>query len=216
MKPALRRISWPSLHGWAIISLGGGLLGLFLALAEDVWFREHFRWDAPIMLAIHTWSRPALDALMWALTQTGAGGAALLAIGMVAWFARQRQWRDAVTVAAAFGGAVGLNALLKGVFVRPRPTLFQPVTVASGFSFPSGHVAASAAAYGVLAVYLWRAGQRWAALLAGAWVGVVAFTRIYLGVHFPSDTVAALASSSLWVLLVFTARDLWVTPSVRS
>mgnify|MGYP003595625992 CR=1 FL=1 len=215
MKTAFRRIAWPTTHGWAILGLGAGLLATFIVLAEDVWHREGFRWDAPIMWALHGWSRPALDGLMWALTQTGAAGATLLAVGLTAWFARRRQWPDAIAVAAAFSGAVILNGLLKGLFVRPRPTLFQPGALASGYSFPSGHVAASTATYGVLAVYLWRAGQRWAALLVGAWVGVVALTRVYLGVHFPSDTVAALASSGLWVLLVFTARDLWVAPRIR-
>lgn len=183
------------------------LLGVFTALAEDVWFREGFAWDAPIILAVHRVSNPFLDAVMSLVTQTGEAGAIATALILTAWFAWKNRRMDALSVVASFGGAAALNTLLKLIFARPRPAFFTPLVVESGFSFPSGHVTASVAIYGFLAILLWRSKHRFWALVAGAWVLLVAVSRIYLGVHYPSDTLAALAFTSLWLMVVFAVHD---------
>ena len=183
------------------------LAGVFTALAEDVWFREGFAWDAPIIQAIHQFSNPWLDPLMSLVTQTGEAGAIVIVVIMAAWFIWKNRRMDALSVVASFGGAAALNTLLKLIFARPRPALFPPLVLENDFSFPSGHVTASVAVYGFLAVLLWRSKHRLWALVAGAWVLLVTVSRIYLGVHYPSDTLAALAFASLWLMMVFAVHD---------
>jgi membrane-associated phospholipid phosphatase len=175
-------------------------------LAEDVWFQEGFSWDAPIILAIHQLSNPTLDTLMRLITQTGEIGAITVAIILAGWFAWKHRYLDAVTILIALCGAVAINTIFKLVFARPRPNLFPPLVMENGFSFPSGHVTASVAVYGFLAVMLWQSNHRGLALLSGAWVLLVAISRIYLGVHYPSDTIAAIAFASLWLIVVFYIR----------
>lgn len=187
------------LFGLTIISI---LVVVFAKLAEDVWFQEGFIWDAPIILALHQLGIPTLDAFMRFVTQSGETGSILIAVGLAAWFTWKKRHVEAISVLIAFGGAVVINSLLKLLFARPRPHLFTPLVVESGFSFPSGHVTASVAAYGFLAVVLWQNKRYGWALLSAVWVLLVAASRIYLGVHYPSDTIAAIASAGSWLVVV--------------
>ena len=141
---------------------------IFAGLAEDVWFREGFSWDTPIILGIHNLSNPTLDFIMKLVTQTGNAGAAALAFTLAGWFFWKQQKIDAISILGAFGGGVGINALLKLIFARLRPHLFPPLVVETDFSFPSGHVTAAVAVYGFLAFLLWQNRHYiWAALSAG-------------------------------------------------
>lgn len=195
-------IHW--LLGLAIVA---GLVVVFAKLAEDVWFQEGFAWDAPIILAIHQIGNPMLDVIMKFVTQTGEAGAITIALVLVSWFAWKHRPIEALSILIAFGGAVIINTLLKLIFARPRPGLFPPLVVESGFSFPSGHVTASVAVYGFLAVLLWRNKRYGWALFSGAWILMVAVSRIYLGVHYPSDTIAAIAFTCLWLIAVFYVKN---------
>lgn len=185
-------------------------LFIFTKLAEDVWFKEGFSWDAPIILGIHSLSNPILDILMKLVTQTGNIGAISLVSIMAGWFFWNRRQVDAFSILGVFGGAVGINALLKLIFARPRPHLFPPLVVETDFSFPSGHVTAAVAVYGFLAFLLWQNRHRVWAVLSAMWVLVVAFSRIYLGVHYPSDTLAAMTFTSLWLIGVLHARIIFL------
>ncbi len=190
--------------GFVLIS---GLVALFTELTEDVWFREGFTWDAPIILAIHTLSSPILDMVMRIITVSGRSVAIIIAAILAIWFAWKHDYLDSASIIISLSGGAALNSLLKILLTRPRPSLFPPMVFASGFSFPSGHVAASVAVYGFLAVMLWRHGHRGLAILSGAWILVVAASRIYLGVHYPSDALGAITFSSLWLMVVFTVHD---------
>jgi|GEM_PF-2873059 len=84
----------------ALCWLGGlglvlALVASFVELAEDVWFREGFAWDAPLILALHQLSRPWLDTVMRIVTQTGEGSAIAVVIAAAAWFLWRRQVLDA-------------------------------------------------------------------------------------------------------------------------
>jgi membrane-associated phospholipid phosphatase len=193
-----------------------GLVAIFTDLVEDVWFREGFTWDKPIILAIHHISSPVLDMVMRVVTQTGESGAIAIAVIIAIWFALKRNYLDAASIIISLGGGAALNLLLKIFLQRPRPSVFPPLVVENGFSFPSGHVAASVAVYGFLAVLLWRHNHRGWAFLSGAWVLVVAISRIYLGVHYPSDALGALIFTSFWLALVFVVRDANVRPEKQT
>jgi undecaprenyl-diphosphatase len=108
----------------------------------------------------------------------------------------------AVVIAGARLGELGTVTAAKLLADRPRPVFTQPLAVAGGQSFPSGHAAGSAALYGVLVllvVPVLARGPRVAAVLAGVvFVLAVATSRVLLGVHYPSDVVAGLAVGAAW------------------
>ncbi|HKN96469.1 MAG TPA: phosphatase PAP2 family protein [Pseudonocardiaceae bacterium] len=108
----------------------------------------------------------------------------------------------AVVIAGARLGELGTVTVAKMVADRARPVFAQPLAVASGQSFPSGHAAGSAALYGVLVLLVapvLARGPRVAAVLAGIlFVLAVATSRVLLGVHYPSDVVAGLAVGTAW------------------
>jgi len=192
------------------------LVVVFAKLAEDVWFREGFSWDAPIILAIHQLGNPILDTFMRFVTQTGVTGAVIIAIILVGWFIRRHRKIEAIALLIAFGGAVTINSMLKLLFALPRPNLFPPLVVEDSFSFPSGHVTASVAVYGFLAVVLWQSKHYGGSLLSGAWILMVSISRIYLGVHYPSDTLAAIAFTSLWMIMVFFVKSRYLNSMKQS
>jgi membrane-associated phospholipid phosphatase len=91
-----------------------------------------------------------------------------------------------------------INVLLKGVFLRDRPSFSDPILTLAGYSFPSGHVAGATLFYGVLAAFLASNVRTWRSrvlivLAACVLVILVGITRIYLGLHHLSDVVAAAA-----------------------
>ncbi|RMG71036.1 MAG: phosphatase PAP2 family protein [Chloroflexi bacterium] len=186
----------------AIIGMIGAASILFLELSEDVWLKEGFTWDAPIMLWLHQWRTPWLDNLFLIITQSAGPWivAGLILVGIALWQREER--KTAVFLLVSFAGSAALNALLKLLFSRPRPNIFPPITVETSFSFPSGHTMAAVALYGLAAILLWRRQRYSWALLTGLWVPLVALSRIYLGVHYPSDVLASLAIGTIWLILV--------------
>jgi undecaprenyl-diphosphatase len=194
----------------AVLALGA----LFAVVAADVWLKQTFAWDAPVVLAIHQLSSPSLDSLMEAVTQAGENIATAVALLAIGWFAWRRRLLDAAACAVSFGGAVVLTIVMKDFFARLRPTFFPPLVVETDYSFPSGHVLASVALYGLLAVLLWQRRRRVWALLCGALIILVSLSRVYLGAHFPSDVLASLSLGALWLFIVLVVRR-WATAWMR-
>jgi undecaprenyl-diphosphatase len=126
---------------------------------------------------------------------------ALLVVG--AWLLYRRRIRAAILCAAASLGSIALVSGVKGGVGRLRPSVPSPVATAPGASFPSGHATASATAALALIVLLWpvlRGWRRWVATLgAGLIAAAVGFSRLALGVHFPSDVVGGWAGATALV-----------------
>jgi membrane-associated phospholipid phosphatase len=139
---------------------------------------------------------------------------AALALTAGVWLLARRRVLDAALVALALVGAEVLNAVLKNLFERPRPSISDPLATAAGFSFPSGHAMASMALFATLAVVLTRgrsARTRLAAFsMAAAVVGAIGLSRVYLGVHYPTDVAAGWSAGLAWaavsVLLLSLVR----------
>ncbi len=176
---------------------------LFLELAEDVWLKEGFNWDATIMLRIHSLHTPWLDKIFWLITQTAGPLVVVLVVGTAVWFWQHGERTIAMLFIVSFAGTFLLNSVLKLIFARPRPNLFPPLVVEHSYSFPSGHTMAAIAYYGLLALVLWQRGRRGWAILAGLWVPLVALSRVYLGAHYPSDVLASLAVGTIWLVIVW-------------
>ncbi|WP_084783801.1 phosphatase PAP2 family protein [Paenibacillus sp. FJAT-26967] len=110
---------------------------------------------------------------------------------------------ELVLLIAAIGGAALLNTILKKMFQRERPTL-NIIMEETGFSFPSGHSMAGFALYGILIFLLWKhirstAGRAILLVLAGGMILVMGISRIYLGVHYPSDVLGGFLASAFWL-----------------
>jgi undecaprenyl-diphosphatase len=117
--------------------------------------------------------------------------------------------RRGALVGLVFVSSIGaglLNMVLKSVFGRPRPTIVPPLAVVDSPSFPSGHAMFAAAVYLTLGAILARTTTRWRLRLyflgvALAVTGLIAFTRVYLGVHYPTDVLAGMTAGALWAIL---------------
>jgi undecaprenyl-diphosphatase len=126
-------------------------------------------------------------------------------IGLVLWLAGRR--REAFFLAVALAGAALFSVFLKHIVQRPRPIEVQAFQ--GGFSFPSGHTLSATAVYGFLAYLLLRDEPRrfWHYLLIVpllVLIVLVPLSRIYLGVHWPYDTVASLALGCSWLSILIT------------
>ncbi|PRY80987.1 phosphatase PAP2 family protein [Alkalibacterium olivapovliticus] len=91
-------------------------------------------------------------------------------------------------------GAGGVNQLVKILFRRPRPTHVEHLIVQGGYSFPSGHAMGSIITYGALLFLIIRASKTWLPVLIGSvtllpLIALIGMSRIYLGVHYPSDVI---------------------------
>lgn len=176
-------------------------LALFAKLGDEIWEREVFAWDNRILNFLHTHSSPFFDQVMLGFTRVGGFySMAIPTTAIFLWLLLQRRYSQTLFWAVAVGGAVILNPLLKVVFQRQRPDLWSSIAPEYDFSFPSGHSMGSAAFVLAVVVLLWPTRWRYWAVGFGTIFAVgVALSRLYLGVHFPSDVLAAWAITVAWV-----------------
>ena len=128
---------------------------------------------------------------------------------IAAYLAWRRNWYWLIGVGLAVPLGMLLNVLMKYAFHRARPSFDDPLLALTTYSFPSGHVAGATLFYGVIAamVISRTAAWRWrvmTVLVAITMVALVALTRVYLGVHYLSDVLAAFAESVAWLALCLT------------
>jgi membrane-associated phospholipid phosphatase len=186
--------------------------------------------DEPTLLYIRHFATPDRDAVMALLTIAGAWLALPFLLGVIWWLrqgrlpARDRQGspasqrvhngvpqdrsehgagnaRDALFFALSIVGSYGLDLLAKAFYHRARPALWVSVTPKTDYSFPSGHSMVSMAVAIALVLIAWPTKWRWQAVLLCLPSAVaVAFSRLYLGVHYPSDVLGGWCAALLWVM----------------
>jgi len=156
---------------------------------------------------------PWLENAMLEITLLGTGTVVVMIAGVAALFLGLTKHRaSAGLLLAATVGALVLNNVLKAAFDRPRPQLFTWGTRAFTTSFPSGHAMSAAAVYATIAFLAARLQQRRSArnttyLLATVVVLAISFSRLYLGVHYPSDVAAGLVVGLAWAAFCATVLE---------
>ena len=158
--------------------------------------------DHSIRMAVHAHATPALTAAMRAVSMIGEP-TVLIVAGFAAalWLLRTGRERTALRFAAILAGAEILDQLLKLAFHRPRPAVFFGLAEPMGYSFPSGHSLVSFAFFGALALF--AAPRRWWYFLAAAVpIAAIGFSRVYLGMHYPSDVLGGWATAAVWLFVV--------------
>lgn len=181
-------------------------LGLFLALANAIRGNAPLAGDIAVLRAIHSLSSPIMDAAMVGITILGDASVVIPVIGITAGilFFGYKLRKQAVFLALATGGAAAINLIFKHIFQRTRPDLWEHLVYESSFSFPSGHAMISSSIALAVIILCWQTRWRKQAILGGiSYCVLVSFSRLYLGVHFPSDVIAAWCVSALWVGIVY-------------
>ena len=150
------------------------------------------------------------DAMLLITHWNGILGSSVMGVLLALWFWYRKAHYWLVVVLVSVPGGMLLNVALKHIFRRARPTLEDPLLTLSTYSFPSGHTAAATVFYGLLACYLVRRVTSWPARLAVIaacvlMVMLVALSRMYLGVHYLSDVLAASAEGAAWLAVCITA-----------
>lgn len=196
---------------YLVIHLGLGLVLsmaalVFVALAEGVREGEPIVGvDLALARALHASSSSAGVAALRAFTLLGSFWAlALLAVVVAAALLRRGRRVLAVGWLFALAGGGLLNTALKALFARPRPTFADPLAVAAGWSFPSGHSMGTFVAFGMVSylglLFLRTLRARLVLVaLALGWTVAMGFSRMYLGVHYLSDVLAGFAAGTVWL-----------------
>lgn len=191
------------LAGWVAFALSVVIFG---KLIEEVFVDRELAEDLAVFKLVRLLVNPQLTKVMIAITTLGSlQFVAVLAAVLVIAFALHRRYVDAATVAVLIAGGGGLIGLLKTVLHRPRPDIFTPLVLEKGFSFPSGHSMVAISLYGFLAYLLLRQGKsgasRWGAGILITLIGLVGLSRVYLGVHWPSDVLGGYIAGAGWLLV---------------
>jgi membrane protein DedA with SNARE-associated domain/membrane-associated phospholipid phosphatase len=159
----------------------------------------------------------SLKAMTWLGSGVVIAPLAALAAGYLV--LGRRDWRGALAVAFAYAGAVLWSNVVKAAVDRPRPPATLRLVEVTGSSFPSGHATQAAAFYGMVVLVLTV--RRSVGMRIAAWsaalviVGVVGLSRVYLGVHWPSDVLGGYALGAMWIAVLALALLLSRPRSLR-
>jgi undecaprenyl-diphosphatase len=195
-----------------IVVLLAALLS-FIWLAAQATQGETTWFDETIRDAIHSISSPALTQVFSIITNLGSQACVLslsacAAILMLA----KREPRRAVLIVVTMAGAELWLSILKNAFHRPRPEPFFGAHLPPSYSFPSGHALLSCCCYAMLAALgsaYCRGRVKWfIGLCAALLILAIGISRIYLGVHYPSDVIAGYLVAIAWMASLLLIHDI--------
>jgi undecaprenyl-diphosphatase len=188
-----------------------GALFFFAWLADEVLEGGTQAMDETVRILVHGFASQPLTLLMNFVTVLGSTlflSTVFVCVFII--FIRKNRKRAAILITMTMAGAVILNFVLKVSFARPRPVPFFDTPLPNSYSFPSGHALFAVCFYGVLAwIFVELTGKHLLKYLI--WVTAVflvlliGISRIYLGVHYPSDVMAGYAASIVWVITIISA-----------
>jgi len=214
--------AWPAL---ALFAVSLVLLGIHLA--DELIEGEAFSFDTRLLLALRVPGHPQTPIgppwlLQSAVDISALGGYTLMwlfGVAGLAWLIAAGKRAEAGGIAVSLIGSSVIDGLLKHWIARPRPELVPHLVQVTNASFPSGHAMVSSAVYLTLALMLaegvevdgWRGRAARVAVVAffSALAVLIGMSRVYLGVHWPSDVLAGWCFGTAWALLVWMG-DRWL------
>lgn len=201
----IRRLGLTLLAG---LVLAVGALIFFAALADEMLEGDAKQFDDWVRSGVHQLASPAVTFVMRVVTVFGAP-VVLFSLTLIVGlgFLAKKKYRAMILLVATVAGSSLLNEVLKLSFHRTRPSAFFETELPTSFSFPSGHALMSFCFYSTLAALISaRSNSRlvriivWAA--AVLLIAAVGVSRIYLGVHYPSDVLAGYTAAFIWVMFI--------------
>ena len=195
--------------GLGIFLVGGIIVAaigtwVFTEITETVIAGRTQAFDDAVLRWLSTRHTPLLDAAMLEITALGTATVVLMIVCVAALFLTlTRHKYSALLLLVATAGGLFLDLLLKLRFDRPRPHIFTWGTQAVSSSFPSGHAMSATIVYGTVAYLAARLQKRrWARwltmLFAAIVIALICFSRLYFGVHYPSDVLAGVVIGLAW------------------
>jgi membrane-associated phospholipid phosphatase len=195
---------WNRTHRGSLLLLGMYLpLAIFTVLAFYVSHQgQGFWWDIPILQAVHATARPVWDRLAQTLSPLGVfWGVFPISVAIGVKLLYRHQWRSLWYLCISLLGNGAINRGAKLLFHRERPHIWEVIDPELDYAFPSGHAMSSMAFALVLVVLVWDKPWRWlVGILAGLFVLAIAWTRLYLGVHYPSDILGGWLLALGWTM----------------
>jgi undecaprenyl-diphosphatase len=196
---------WRRIIGWCLggylLALGAGVAYARILIADGEWTKG-FPWEHELLQAVHRVQLTGfLDQVMLILPWFGTN-ITLLPLSLVAavWLVRRGQRWLAIHLILLQVGTLTLSAVLKGLYDRPRPTLWEQRGQFAWASYPSGHAIATVAVLFTIAIMLHRVHRwRWPFVVAAAMLAITSYSRLYLGVHWPTDVIAGLVMGVIWL-----------------
>jgi len=204
----------------ALLAAGLGISAFvvwaFIELTDEVVEGESRAFDRIVLLWIHSTFPGWLEGPIRIITALGYYWVVVPLLAVAVAFFYRKGWRlSAVLLVVSTAGSIVLTTVLKGVFERARPELFDSGYQASFYSFPSGHATVAVGFYGMLTLvlaYRLRGTARWALVILGILVVLlIGFSRLYLGVHYPTDVLAGYLAALLWLICVGAVYALWLS-----
>ena len=187
-------------------------LFVFFGIVQDLIANDPLaRADLRVLTLLQTYRAPAFDHVMLFITYLGNAQIVLAGAGLLSiYFALTRRWLWLAALVFSLAGEESVVWLTKALFARVRPDLVNALVAATGPSFPSGHAFVAVAFYGLVAWFAFDLTRSYwkkfaIAVLAGFGIAALGFSRVYLGVHWPSDVLASFAAGATWLSILVTA-----------
>lgn len=189
-------------------------------LSEEVLEREAFAFDRTILLWIHDFADPTLDRIMVGITRLGdpITVATVAAVTMIVLWWRSYRQEAKIFFLNCLGGVI-LSDGLKLAFSKSRPQLWDSSISETTYSYPSGHALGSMILYGFIAYLLANHYPQFSKVvyvLASILIAAIGFSRLYLGVHWPTDVIAGYGVGFLWISFCITMLNLLKLKSKRN
>lgn len=191
------------------------IIYIIAQISDEVLDQEAFAFDKTILLWIHSFANPTLDGIMRSITRfndpSTVAVIAVIVLGILLW--RHYYSEAQIFIIDCLGGVV-LSYGLKSAFGKTRPDLWKSAVEDLSFSYPSGHALGSTVLYGFIAYLIATRYPQFSLLVYAVVIcpiGAIGLSRLYLGVHWPTDIIGGYGIGFLWLTFCITMLKVEVT-----